>query len=335
MISIIYSYFILIVTFVWLKNIILVTLSLRLVLRSSSHSFPTVVCPSPRSSARTSSGREWNEREERNRAERGDRRRKGSLTLRSLFAHSGLMSFAPQGGVSEASASRSSHPFRRSSGRNGTSERKREREVSERPASSITSSGHRLSPPSCDHCWWLKGLEVIRKIWEVNLGFHGRFLPVYHLFPSSTRFLSSYLRSSGCRSSTSLSIHLLRRNEGTEVSEWRTEEGKNGVRNGLSSLIHFAVLSPLLCHSARYTHLVPRSGLSGMRRSDEDRGEKSRVPAVRRFGSPHVISARFLRMSFTPFTRRSRSGGRKWTGVNGMLTSGENREPKRAAYSRH
>jgi hypothetical protein len=55
---------------------------------SSSHSFPTVVCPSPRSSARTSSGREWNEREERNRAERGDRRRKGSLTLRSLFAHS-------------------------------------------------------------------------------------------------------------------------------------------------------------------------------------------------------------------------------------------------------
>ena len=147
-----------------------------------------------------------------------------------------------------------------SSGRNGTSERKREREVSERPASSITSSGHRLSPPSCDHCWWLKGLEVIRKIWEVNLGFHGRFLPVYHLFPSSTRFLSSYLRSSGCRSSTSLSIHLLRRNEGTEVSEWRTEEGKNGVRNGLSSLIHFAVLSPLLCHSARYTHLVPRSG---------------------------------------------------------------------------
>lgn len=70
--------------------------------------FPTVVCPSPRSSARTSSGREWNEREERNRAERGDRRRKGSLTLRSLFAHSGLMSFAPQGGVSEASASRSS-----------------------------------------------------------------------------------------------------------------------------------------------------------------------------------------------------------------------------------
>ena len=117
-------------------------------------------------------------------------------------------------------------------------------------------------------------------------------------------------------------------NEGTEVSEWRTEEGKNGVRNGLSSLIHFAVLSPLLCHSARYTHLVPRSGLSGMRRSDEDRGEKSRVPAVRRFGSPHVISARFLRMSFTPFTRRSRSGGRKWTGVNGMLTSGENREPK-------
>lgn len=60
------------------------------------------------------------------------------------------------------------------------------------------------------------------------------------LFPSSTRFLSSYLRSSGCRSSTSLSIHLLRRNEGTEgrraeVSEWRTEEGKNGVRNGLSS----------------------------------------------------------------------------------------------------
>ena len=208
------------------------------------------------------------------------------------------MSFAPQGGVSEASASRSSHPFRRSSGRNGTSERKREREVSERPASSITSSGHRLSPPSCDHCWWLKGLEVIRKIWEVNLGFHGRFLPVYHLFPSSTRFLSSYLRSSGCRSSTSLSIHLLRRNEGTEVSEWRTEEGKNGVRNGLSSLIHFAVLSPLLCHSARYTHLVPRSGLSGMRRSDEDRG-------------------------------------RKWTGVNGMLTSGENREPKRAAYSRH
>jgi len=68
-----------------------------------------------------------------------------------------------------------------------------------------------------------------------------------------------------------------------------------------------------------------------MRRSDEDRGEKSRVPAVRRFGSPHVISARFLRMSFTPFTRRSRSGGRKWTGVNGMLTSGENREPKRAA----
>ena len=268
---------------------------------------------------------------------RGDRRRKGSLTLRSLFAHSGLMSFAPQGGVSEASASRSSHPFRRSSGRNGTSERKREREVSERPASSITSSGHRLSPPSCDHCWWLKGLEVIRKIWEVNLGFHGRFLPVYHLFPSSTRFLSSYLRSSssGCRSSTSLSIHLLRRNEGTEVSEWRTEEGKNGVRNGLSSLIHFAVLSPLLCHSARYTHLVPRSGLSGMRRSDEDRGEKSRVPAVRRFGSPHVISARFLRMSFTPFTRRSRSGGRKWTGVNGMLTSGENREPKRAAYSRH
>ena len=153
---------------IWLKNIILVTLSLRLVLRSSSHSFPTVVCPSPRSSARTSSGREWNEREERNRAERGDRRRKGSLTLRSLFAHSGLMSFAPQGGVSEASASRSSHPFRRSSGRNGTSERKREREVSERPASSITSSGHRLSPPSCDHCWWLKGLEVIRKIWEVN-----------------------------------------------------------------------------------------------------------------------------------------------------------------------
>ena len=228
------------------------------------------------------------------------------------------MSFAPQGGVSEASASRSSHPFRRSSGRNGTSERKREREVSERPASSITSSGHRLSPPSCDHCWWLKGLEVIRKIWEVNLGFHGRFLPVYHLFPSSTRFLSSYLRSSGCRSSTSLSIHLLRRNEGTEVSEWRTEEGKNGVRNGLSSLIHFAVLSPLLCHSARYTHLVPRSGLSGMRRSDEDRGEKSRVPAVRRFGSPHVISARFLRMSFTPFTRRSRSGGRKWTGVSSL-----------------
>ena len=165
-------------------------------------------------------------------SQRGDRRRKGSLTLRSLFAHSGLMSFAPQGGVSEASASRSSHPFRRSSGRNGTSERKREREVSERPASSITSSGHRLSPPSCDHCWWLKGLDI-RKIWEVNLGFHGRFLPVYHLFPSSTRFLSSYLRSSGCRSSTSLSIHLLRRNEGTEVSEWRTEEGKNGVRNGL------------------------------------------------------------------------------------------------------
>ena len=202
------------------------------------------------------------------------------------------MSFAPQGGVSEASASRSSHPFRRSSGRNGTSERKREREVSERPASSITSSGHRLSPPSCDHCWWLKGLEVIRKIWEVNLGFHGRFLPVYHLFPSSTRFLSSYLRSSGCRSSTSLSIHLLRRNEGTEVSEWRTEEGKNGVRNGLSSLIHFAVLSPLLCHSARYTHLVPRSGLSGMRRSDEDRGEKSRVPAVRsiRFSSRYLRS---------------------------------------------
>ena len=157
--------------------------------------------------------------------------------------------------------------------------------------------------------------------------------PAPHLIPylttltssSSSRFLSSYLRSSGCRSSTSLSIHLLRRNEGTEVSEWRTEEGKNGVRNGLSSLIHFAVLSPLLCHSARYTHLVPRSGLSGMRRSDEDRGEKSRVPAVRRFGSPHVISARFLRMSFTPFTRRSRSGGRKWTGVNGMLTSGENR----------
>ena len=58
-----------------------------------------------------------------------------------------------------------------------------------------------------------------------------------------------------------------------------------------------------------------------------------RNPAVRRFGSPHVISARFLRMSFTPFTRRSRSGGRKWTGVNGMLTSGKNREPKRAAYS--
>lgn len=111
---------------------------------TSSHSFPTVVCPSPRSSPRTSSGREWNEREERNRAERGDRRGKGSLTLRSLFAHSGLMSFAPQGGVSEASASRSSHPFRRSSGRNGTSERKREREVSERPASQ--------SPPVATVC---------------------------------------------------------------------------------------------------------------------------------------------------------------------------------------
>ena len=90
------------------------------------------------------------------------------------------MSFAPQGGVSEASASRSSHPFRRSSGRNGTSERKREREVSERPASSITSSGHRLSPPSCDHggmrepkAW--KWVRTDMK--EVNLGFHGRFLP--------------------------------------------------------------------------------------------------------------------------------------------------------------
>ena len=35
-------------------------------------------------------------------------------------------------------------------------------------SSSITSSGHRLSPPSCDHCWWLKGLEVIRKICEVK-----------------------------------------------------------------------------------------------------------------------------------------------------------------------
>ena len=88
-------------------------------------------------------------------------------SLRSLYRSLGFMSFAPQGGVSEAYFT-SSHPFRYLQGRNGYEFRGSvsvRMGLSERPASSVTSIWplYRLSLPGpyhlSDHCIW--GLIII------------------------------------------------------------------------------------------------------------------------------------------------------------------------------
>ena len=254
------------------------------------------------------------------------------------------MSFAPQGGVSEASASRSSHPFRRSSYIEGGMERVRG-SVSVRWVSVTRLT---QSPPVTTVCLrhpvttvddW-KAMEVIRKIWEVNLGFHGRFLNSIFSYPSSTRnILSSYLRSSGCRSSTSLSIHLLRSYEGTEVSEYlllllvrertRTEPSLHSLSFTSPSL------SPLLCLALTLYHLRYSERIEWNEKPDEDRGEESRDSSRSSIRFSSVISARFLRMSFTPLTEAEPVTSRGPLNGGESLTSRRDREPKRAAYSRH
>lgn len=155
---------------------------------------------------------------------------------------------------------------------------------------SITSSGHRLSPPSCDHCWWLKGLEVIRKIWEVNLGFHGRFLPVYHLFRSSSVPFHLHSVPSFFRPVVPEEV----RNRATDVRNERGREGPNdegtkgtGERDGSEgdtvtralanhpSLV--SLLSPSVpfgsFHSPAARMMSGASNVSDVRRRGRDRRE--------------------------------------------------------------
>ena len=100
---------------------------------------------------------------------------------------------------------------------------------------------------------------MIRKIFrEVNLGFHGRFLPLSVPIVNSVPLLvPPFVRMSVVYV---LSIHLSRRNEGTEVSEWRTEEGKNGVRNG--SFIYHSLRrsfpAPMSLGVVTLTSILPR-----------------------------------------------------------------------------
>lgn len=124
---------------------------------------------------------------------------------------------------------------------------------------SITSSGHRLSPPSCDHCWWLKGLEVIVRRWERSvsrvsrLSFGSPFVtqslpvPTAHLPQLGGRLLTSPPTSLRSAHGT---------NERSDVRREERDERKEG--GGLVTHVPFpTALSArfLRLSRSRYAHL--------------------------------------------------------------------------------
>ena len=202
---------------------------------------------------------------------------------------------------------------------------------------SITSSGHRLSPPSCDHCWWLKGLEVIVRRWERSvsrvsrLSFGSPFVtqslpvPTAHLPQLGGRLLTSPPTSLRSAHGTNERSDVRR----TEVTsgEW-PGTGRHAIHLSSRFLSQSFILRPLESH-ASYSRSLPSSLRSsrmegdvrrlttvtyGEARDGNDQGNSRFAHPSSRYVTPSVVLPPLVHLR--PPDRRSRvdevSERREW-----------------------
>ena len=122
---------------------------------------------------------------------------------------------------------------------------------------SITSSGHRLSPPSCDHCWWLKGLEVIVRRWERSVSRVSRLSFGSPFVTQSLPVPTAHLPQLGGRLLTSPPTSLRSAHGTNERSDVRRERERHATRH--SSLRSRFVWRVSLFTTSPISYLVHRS----------------------------------------------------------------------------
>ena len=209
---------------------------------------------------------------------------------------------------------------------------------------SITSSGHRLSPPSCDHCWWLKGLEVIVRRWERSVSRVSRLSFGSPFVTQSLTVPTAHLPRS-CRSPLFGSVPVTRSRGSLDVRRERRgrEKGNREERSERAWVFRSSslrsVVSPHLTsftsHYDRWTKGTDRrpkwtgSNEEGdkkrpdMKRQREQPGNRSLLPF-----SPHSVGSSvirspiasypvspplpFLRLSRGPFGRGETGSATRW-----------------------